>query len=58
MTKIAAIAANIAAIRKLAPDFPRKAKQEEGKTVVAMLMCRCSLNLPSLEQVLFGQSLD
>jgi predicted transposase YbfD/YdcC len=35
MTKIAAIAANIAAIRKLAPDFPRKAKQEEGKTVVA-----------------------
>ena len=59
MTKIATIAANLATIRKLALNFLRKAKQEEGETLSGpMLMFRCSLHLPSLEQVLFGQSLD
>ena len=59
MTKIATIAANLATIRKLALNFLRKAKQEEGEELSGpMLMFRCSLHLPSLEQVLFGQSLD
>ena len=59
MTKIATIAANLATIRKLALTFLRKAKQEDGEKLSGpMLMYRCGLNLPSLEQVLFGQPLD
>ena len=59
MTKIATIAANLATIRKLALNFLRKAKQEDGEKLSGpMLMYRCGLNLPSLEQVLFGQPLD
>ena len=59
MTKIATIAANLATIRKLALNFLRKAKQEEGQKLSGpMLMYQCSMNLPSLERVLFGQPLD
>jgi predicted transposase YbfD/YdcC len=59
MTKIATIAANLATIRKLALNFLRKAKQDEGEELSGpMLMYRCGLHLPSLEQLLFGQSLD
>lgn len=59
MTKVATIAANLATIRKLALNFLRKAKQEEGEKLSGpMLMYQCSLHLPPLERVLFGQSLD
>ena len=59
MTKIVTIAVNLATIRKLALIFLRKAKQEDGEKLSGpMLMYRCGLNLPSLEQVLFGQPLD
>ena len=59
MTKIATIAPNLATMRKLALNFLRKANQEDGQTLSEpMLMYQCNLHLPSLERVLFGQSLD
>jgi len=55
MTKIAAIAPNLATIRKLALNFLRKTKQEEDRKLSGpMLMYQCSMNPPTLEQVLFG----
>lgn len=57
--KIATIAANLATIRKLSLNFLRKADlQEEDKLSGPMLMFRCSLDLPTLETVLFGRPLD
>ncbi|MHC1786517.1 MAG: ISAs1 family transposase [Christensenellales bacterium] len=59
MTKVATVASNLATIRKLALTFLRKAKQNEGQKLSGpMLMYKCSMSLPDLEQVLFGGPLD
>lgn len=57
--KIATIAANLATIRKLSLNFLRKADLQEEQTLTGpMLMYRCSLDLPTLERVLFGRVLE
>lgn len=59
MTKIATIAANLATMRKSTLYFLRKANQEdEEKMPWPKLMDRYGLNLPSLEQGMFGQPMD
>lgn len=58
-SKIDTIAMNLATIRKLSINFLRKADLGENtKLSGPMLMFRCSLDLPTLEKVLFGSTLE